>query len=293
MPLKPPNKKQKPMKFKIILFPFAVVMSLWIAIGYIKPGVSQILDLRQQISKQTEEQAMLQQRVDKAGQYAALLSQNKNAEQTILHYLPRTKESESVVDTINFLANQSGVSVLSMNFTDVTASVDTAPLAAPAPPPSAEVLALGNSGASLTLAEQAEPVQPVVPRHVVAEVVGGGSYQSVKGFLDRLSHTNRFLDFDGVSIVHAAKNSGGGSTAPTTEVDLSSDILQVTAKVDFMYFPEITDIRNGSSDPASDVFAGALDLDTAKKVDEAATMAAAQVPSVTVSGSGKGNPFIK
>lgn len=280
------------MKLKILLFPLSVVVALWISIGHIKPMISQSISLRDQLAKHEEEKALIEQRVSKSNQLASLLEQNSDLKQATMHYLPDIKEGETLVDSLNYLGNQVGVVVLGMNFTETQASAPIV-IAPVAPPPSAEVLSIGNSG---VVERPVEPVQPLAPHVLTVEANGNGSYQSIKNFLYRLSHTNRHVVFKGITIEHLQPVAGAPG-AQAGAVDLRTDSLKAKITLDAIHFPLLADVRNASINPDVDVFAANESFDdnfeTVRKMNSYVAAASAQVPTVTVSGAGKGNPFVQ
>lgn len=281
------------MKLKIILFPMAIVVTLWIAIGYLKPMVSESIALRQRLEESRAVQADIEQQVETSKQLSSLLEQNGDLKKTVMHYLPDTKEGETLVDSINFLGTQVGVSISGMNFTESPAQkpVVTAPVA---PPPSTEVLSLGNSG---IVEQPVEPVWPLSPDHTKLELTANGSYQNIKEFLRRVAHTNRYLSFDVVVVEHAPVVASTNAQSTGGDVDLSSDALRIKATIDSIHFPLLTDVRNASVNTDKNVFSAGEDFsqefETVRKLNNFVAAATAQVPAVTVSGSGKGNPFVK
>lgn len=277
------------MKLKILFFPLAIIIALWVSIGYIKPGIAEIMALRGAAADLTAKQEVLQQRVDNVARLSSQLSQNATLEASALHYLPQTKEADVITDSINFIASQTGVQVVSMGFTEEALVADLV-VAEQQAPASAEVLPQ-DFGSDVAVVPAEPAVVPVAPQYVTVKFEGNGSYQNIKDFLYRLSHVNRFHNFQGITIDHAQVQAAGTDTSKTA----LSDVLKVDTTLKFEFFPKLNDIRNASADPNKDaLLVGAeLNTDPVQSMEEFVNTASAKVPAIDGSGGGKANPFVK
>ena len=112
------------MSIKILLFPFCIILSLVVIIGYIKPDVMSILETRKKIEKSQADLSRVASTIQNVQQMTLALNNHRESEKFVMKYLPISLEEERVLDTFNYLAVQSGV-VISDVAIDENSPLDT------------------------------------------------------------------------------------------------------------------------------------------------------------------------
>ncbi len=172
------------MRLKILMVPFAILISLVLGIGFIKPDITIM----------QEKQAILETKLGQSNNMTTLLNNiaalgndldsQTESESFLADYLPKTIDQEKVIDKFNFLANQSGVFLVGISFKE--AERKEAEIA-PVEPVSAPLVTGGDIGVPL-----APVAQPVITQSFASEVTVKGSYDNVKDFFTRVAHMNRY-----------------------------------------------------------------------------------------------------
>lgn len=167
------------MSLKLFIFPGILILSLTIAFGYIRPDIYAILEQR---SLEAAKQADLA-KVESVEANVTALSQellsHHETEQLVQRYLPLAIDQERAVDTVNFLAQQSGVVVTALYLKNVT------------PPPSAQTQPVATLGGESEDTTAAPVAAPEVPKSYLAQITVLGTYENIRGFYERLYRTDR------------------------------------------------------------------------------------------------------
>ena len=266
------------MRLKILLFPTALFIAMFGVIGYIIPEVERLFALMAQESSQAQQLLTLQSRVDNSVQLVGALKQHESDQRLVGHYLPVNRDSDVVVDAVNFLAGQSGVTVTAISVKPPLPTAATATESS-----SATTTTAGTPTASAP----AEVIPPVVKEQLSTSVGLVGLYPNIKDFLARLEHANRLVNFTKVNVkeVIAQGQDNKGSV---------SGLLSLNADIDFLVMSPVKNPKNALIDASKDVFAsGTLDTKAVASLNDFMAKAGISVPDIAVSGSGKSNPFIQ
>lgn len=268
------------MSIKILLFPFCIILSLVVIIGYIKPDVMNILETRKKIEKSQADLSRVASTIQNVQQMTMALNNHRESEKFVMKYLPISLEEERVLDTFNYLAVQSGVVI-----SDVAID-ENSPLETSLP----EVLRASMSFEALANAQAASAVNAVTPPVAATQILHSyagsitvlGAYSNLKDFFQRLSQSDRFRETKKFSIgkldQEALKNEEGESTYP-------ADFLQGTYEADFVHFP----IRViGSALELALFEKGQLDFQAA---DDLLNFVSNPLPPMEVNTAATSNPF--
>lgn len=253
------------MHLKVLLVPSLVIMTLVLAIGFIRPALA---DLG---TKQAEFEAVaarLEAARIAAGNIDALgasLDSRSDAEVFVKQYLPEKMDQDRPMDALNFLASQSGVTLSNMEFTDVK-RVEAVPVDMTIDPAVA--------------AEAAAFAEPIPETYVVSATVRG-SYENIKTFFTRASRMDRLHDVSSFSIeVDEARV----QTPDGPAIDPASDLIG-TFTANFPYF---------AGRPAIAVVSAPLfqqaEIDFAP-ITAAIEKSSEAIPSLERPQSGRSNPF--
>ena len=200
------------MRLKILMMPLAILISLIIVIGFVKPKIEVFQEKRVQLDTKKSQVQGMATLLENIKTLTTSLDNESASEQLIDRYLPKELDQERIVDMFNYLAMQSGVLVSGMSMKEVIRSV-----------------------ASET-SESDVPVDPSLPvvvssRPKVKAYVGSieikGDYVGIKTFLDRVNHMNRF---------HKILNFSIATPSSTSEAD-AAGILVARLESQFEYFP--------------------------------------------------------
>lgn len=262
------------MRLKVLIVPFFVVMILVLSIGYIKPDIDTMVLKNEQIKVARDKAAKIDTVLANISALNASLDTQPEAEKFMYRYLPSTLSQEQAIDSFNFLANQSGVSIVSIGLKQEPEVAPIEPLIDPA----TSIFVAGGSGL-----ESADA--PVVAPSVVVKkfILSGsviGSYENIKLFFDRLGHTERFHDVRLFSLATTP-----AQVASSGAEEQSSGNLTGVFEAEYGYLPE-KPVISASALPV--FWQSKLDV---TKVGSLLGAATSTVPSLEKGESGKPNPF--
>jgi Tfp pilus assembly protein PilO len=258
------------MNLKTLFFPLSVVICLAVAVWYIQPEISTVLQLRDEAAASQAKLDEVVQKVRNVGSLNQDLDAHADQEKMVLRYLPNAQDDERVVDTLNFLASQAGVSL-----GDVKLEKGAAPVA----DQSAETA--GSASADVLFSQgQGDGSVPVAPKPslktVDATVKLQGGYENIKDFITKLYHVDRFQDVGSVKISQEKAGENENS---------SGNVLTAEMKVTFSYFPKGRVSADGTVFSQSN-----MNFSTADKLRQ---LISAAVPQLEVGSAGKSNPFVR
>ncbi len=256
------------MHLKVFIFPAMVIAVLVMSIGFIRPAVATLNEKKIQLAMKEAELGNLDMIVANVTALNGFLDSRPKTEAFVHQYLPDELDQERAVDTFNFLASRSGLSITDMDFKDVS---NVMPVVAPAEEPL-------DAGAVVSVFSR-----PVV-RKYTATVTVRGSYESIRAFFDRVAHSDRLKEVSLLEIKRDEDQSEEG-VGGDTDVDESTQALLGTFSAEFSYFPQ-RPVVSGVSTPA---FQKSM-FDTTV-ADNAASIVSDPIPQLDVSLAGRANPF--
>lgn len=217
------------MSLKILLFPFCIILSLILVIGYIKPNVTDILAKRDAIGVKQSDLARVDTTIQNVKRMTAEMNDRSEGEKFVLKYLPLTLEEERVLDTFNYFAIRSGVVIIEVN------AEENEPVEAPIP----EDLHASMSFQALASVQADAQVPPPIPQtrtlqSYAGSVVVMGTYSNIKDFFQRLGQSDRFRNTKEFLI---EKPSEDDIKKDTGESVYPADFLRGSYSADFVYFP--------------------------------------------------------
>lgn len=204
------------MRLKIFVVPFSILVSLILAIGYIKPDITTLQErqvLLETKTTQAENMSTLLSNIDTLT--TALVGPQSDASELVSAYVPQAMDQERTIDMFNYLASQSGVFVSGMNMSELALKSAAE-----------EGAIIPDASTGTTVPVVAVSLRPKVQAYV-AEVEVKGSYDSIRDFLQRVSHMNRYHKIISFS-VEAATDESAEATA---------GILTGKLQSQFDYFP--------------------------------------------------------
>lgn len=211
------------MRLKVLIVPFFVIMVLVISISYIQPRFVVLEAQKIELAKQSDQVAKIEAVVNNIGKLNQSLDEKKELKKFMELYLPKGIGQGRVIDALNYLASQSGLSVVAM------AMEEPAKIAAVAVEP------IINPVTGLPIIESTYK-NPEAETYI-ASVEVRGSYENIKAFFNNVSHMDRFQKISDFSIelpddAKLAAMTQDGAASPTTGE------LVGTFEARFDYFPE-------------------------------------------------------
>lgn len=260
------------MRLKILIVPFFIIMILFLGIGYIKPDIDAVVMKSEQIKATEDQAAKMETVLSNISALNASLDTQSEAEEFMYRYLPSTLSQEQAIDSFNFLANQSGVSIVSIGLKQEPEVAQIEPLIDPA----TSIFVAGGSGLVSADAPVVAPSVVVKKFTLSGSVIG--SYENIKLFFDRLAHTERF---HAVRLFSLSTTPEQGASAEAK----SSGNLTGVFEAEYGYLPP----KPVASAWILPVFwQSKLDL---TKVGGLISATTSTVPSLEKGESGKPNPF--
>lgn len=110
------------MSLKILFVPFSLILVLVLLIGYVKPDYDALLEKQVVVDAAQQQLNQMETRLGNiqsiSSDFASASSDalgGKNADEVLVDsYVPESVDQERVVDTFNYLAGQSGISLSSV-----------------------------------------------------------------------------------------------------------------------------------------------------------------------------------
>lgn len=262
------------MRLKVLIVPFFIILILILSIGYIKPDIDTAVIKDSQIKTLREQSAKMETVLRNINSLNAALDTQPDAEKFIYRYLPRTLSEEQSIDTFNFLANQSGVSIVSIGLKQEAEKVV---VEEPLLDPATNIFVAGGGGLELMSAPVVAPSTVVKKFTLSGSVVG--SYENIKLFFGRLERTERFHTVRLFSLATVPEE-----TASSAEVQSAGNLTGVF-EAEYGYLPP----KSVASAWTLPIFwQSKFDL---TKVSNMVSNVTSVVPSLEKGESGKPNPF--
>jgi len=207
---------------KKILFPLFIVIFAFIAINFIRPAILSALD--QRIAKEVKlaELAMVEKTATNIGALSgsrkAILESEDGT--LLMTYLPTKVDQDRIVDILNYAALKTGTVIGGISFEAGKAPREVA---------LAEQV-VGADGIAI-----ATPPPTPIPSSFSMKLNAGGTYDSLKSFMEQVSTVNRLQRVTAFSLTKKDKvELSAGETATSEDEDkLSADF-----EVSFLYLPE-------------------------------------------------------
>jgi Tfp pilus assembly protein PilO len=205
------------MHLKVLLVPMLVVLILVLAIGFIRPAVSDSQEKQLVLETVSSHLATVESAAGNIDALNTALDGQQEKESFIQHYLPTHMDQDRAIDAINFLAAQSGVVLADIQLASVSHVT-------------AQPVMTGDPDADAAAIVEAEVLADPVEESYIASVDVRGSYENIKAFFTHISRMDRFhkvvsfgIRLDDSSVIDPAVD-------PTTD-------LVGSYKADFAYFP--------------------------------------------------------
>lgn len=268
------------MHLKILLVPSMIIIALVLAIGYIEPDFQAMQEKRVQMQAKKEQASNMETLLSNIDALASSLDTQKDSENFVTSYLPRTIDQGRVIDALNYTALQSGVSISHVDIAEPSEqdSIPTVTDASGAEVPQM-IPALGPDGVPLLNPDGTAVMTQGGPtiHTYTASVTVKGSYENIKNFFIKVSHMNRYFQTKSISVGISKEDLNNSS------LDLNNIEGNFTADFDYIALQKAQSALN------KEVFKSSqLDLGPLQNVFSWVTQ---QVPVLEKPTTGKANPF--
>jgi Tfp pilus assembly protein PilO len=221
---------------------------------------------------------------DKIASLKNSIDQNKNNETTILSYLPAQKNEENIVNSVNYLATNSSVSLNELSLTEAVGNQTKVSNSNKdnSASSSKEILFSSSSSGVPNKKAVANKVNFINSKISIA-----GNYQNIKIFLSKIYNMPIFNKINSTTI---SKIEGASPASANNSVaaDANIDLLKLDMDVSFGYEPTLA-LQESSALPS---FPGnTFDFSYVKKIEDYSM----KVAPITDSGlglPGRENPFL-
>lgn len=269
------------MNVKMLFFPLSITVALAVFVFYVKPEIDTTMGDRSALAVKESFATDVTKKIQNVQALESSLDTNKESEDAVLHYFPATRDDDRIVDGINFLVAQAGLSLASVKIEKV-ANLRESDVVVDAPVGSNVIFATASDIAAVTAA----PIVPIVPSVLSAKVVAIGSYEGIRDAVAKLSHMDRFQDFASVDIARVVADSEQSSTdQPVTP----SNTLSATFEMNFTYLPKVN-VKGNFNRPILSQATFSSSFDVIQKLKQ---YTSTSVPSIEIGTTGAVNPFLR
>lgn len=266
------------MRLKIFFAPVAFLVAGIIAIWYIWPSFQQIVSRTKELKSSKEAYELAVKRKENVEILRGVLDKNKETENFVKSYLPPVKSDERIVDGLNYLAADSGISLVNVSIEeekDISPKITDGNNLTQSNP-----TIINNKSASSGDASFAKNRSQV--KFFTAKISVSGKYENIKMFLGQVHRMEILNKIKSISISKIQTNSSGSSEDEKTD----SSILTGNFEIKFAYMPLINE--DGGS--GAEVFSNNnIDFSPYEKLEN---MIAKKIPQIEEGQRGKSNPFL-
>jgi len=260
------------MRLKVFFTPLAFFIAVVVSIWYIWPAVSEIKTKTNEVAASKESLDSAISRKENSETLKNVLDKNKDKEDFILSYLPILKNDERVIDGINYLAIDSGLSMVAFNIEEEKVN-------------NPFVQNNGDLSATGAVDSGQAGIVPIVKpkiRFSNAKVTLSGRYEGIKMFLDQIHRMEMLNKINSLTITKAK----GVETVENQENSGNNEILSAEVEIKFGHMDQISE-KGGMNSP---VFSkNNFDFSSYSKISE---LIAKKIPVLDEGQKGKSNPFI-
>jgi Tfp pilus assembly protein PilO len=252
------------MKVKLLLPPLVIVICIGLMVWFVYPAytndVDGIKEKRQQLAEENKKLAEVKEKVANISRLAAQLESEKENRPTIMSFVPDSRKEEEIMDNLNFISGNGGLSVVGLNIKPISKEA-----VVPNPTPTNPV----------------EAVPEVVkPSDFAAELTVVGSYENIKNMLEKVYRLERFNAVKIATIEKAEVQSEGKNVSTAT------DSLRATISLNFNLLRKQGRVI-AITDPAFSL--SSFDMSVAKTIREKKSV---EILPMIIDQAGRVNPFI-
>lgn len=262
------------MKVKILLPPLIIVICIGLMVWLVYPAYTNGIDgwkeRRDQLNTQKSNLADAQQKAENVSKMVAQLEGDKASKDTIATFVPDQLREEEIMDNLNFIASNEGLSVVKLSITPESVIKQ-------------ELNLVDASGNSVTdhanSSDNSGENTNIKSKNYDVALTVVGNYDKIKNTLDKIYRLKRYNSVKTLDISESKAQGSEKNTAPT-------DNLEAEMVLTFSYlkkFNQAVNMNNSVfSQPNFDMKI-AQDIRDKKSVD---------VLKMNIDQAGRNNPFV-
>ncbi|MFA5777493.1 MAG: hypothetical protein WC906_03580 [Parcubacteria group bacterium] len=246
------------MRLKIIFTPIAFLVVVVVSIWYIWPTIQEINIKRNEVSKAVDDLNRTRDKKNNVDILKTILDNNKEKEDYILSYLPSVRSDERTTDAINYIADDSGISLIKLTLEE----------------------GKGNVLAQIPNNASDNQIDDPNVRFVTVKANLLGKYDNIKMFLKQIYSAGILNKTNSLAISKKEISSEEGNQS-------DSDVLSVSIAMGFGHMESV----NAESGDYSNIFSkNNFDFSKEIKLHDLMTK---NVPVLNEGQKGKSNPFLQ
>ena len=263
------------MRVKILIFPLVLAGAVAILIAFVWPEWKKVQTLNKEAKASQALLVEVQEKKKNIEKLKAELSRIQDKESFVLSYLPVERSDEEIINGLNYLAANSGVSLAGISVEKPAAAktVDENTQAA-----SSKDVIFSKSGDASIMEVSGAVLNPEI-RYAKIKINVSGSYENIKNFLDQVYKMEMFNKIISFEVSSSPRQSSGQ--------DQSADpsALSVAIEADFGRMPNVI----VGKDYSAPIF-GRTSFDMAG-YEKLESLVARKIPDISVGDKGRSNPF--
>jgi Tfp pilus assembly protein PilO len=272
------------MKIKLLFVPTLIILSVFIAIHYIKPAFDDYMQKRSARDTARYQAENIAKVTANAQTLKGALDQNQDAKTLLERYLPKTKDQARAIDNLNYLTSQAGMVTTNISFVAsdeeqaMGGQAGSAVFATPADggvnPDGTPLDPLAIPGAAP--GETAVPLPYVrpEPKPFLVQLQTIGAYQNIKDLLAKVQGLDRLQKISSYKIEKSENGDG---------------LLKLTLTSNLLYLSETPNTGDDQHVVSVPVFQGSeLPL---SEVDAIRSQILSPVADTQLGSVGNANPF--
>jgi Tfp pilus assembly protein PilO len=258
------------MKIKLLLPPLLIVMCIAIMVWFVYPaytnGSDGIKEKRQTLAGEKKKMSEAQEKSNNVSLLMAQLENNKVDRDTILTFVPDNPGEEEIIDNLNFIATNEGLSVINL-------SIKSAPAASPTE--------IGTSEAGVPITD-INPVQAsiVKPKEYNVDFSVVGNYEKIKNVFEKIYKLGRFNAAESLNIEQQGTQTGSDKKS------VSEDNLVVIAQLKFNALKKSSQTISINNPAFAEK---SFNLETAQAIRNKKSV---EVLKMNIDQAGRSNPFL-
>lgn len=265
------------MRLKFLFFPIMLVISLSIFIGYIWPVIGDLKTANTEKMSHLDALKAINEKKLAIDRIDGEISKDGEGESVINEYLPNVKVEERILTGVNFLATDSGVSLVSISLGN--GSESSAATAATDSSITQQALVISDP-MDVAGVEKISSVASNDLKFTQADIIVVGDYEKIRLFIDQVQKMPIFNSVKSISI-------SSQSTQAAADEATDTNSLSANLVIDFGY---MNTMKMDSQKIAN--FKPGLDSNTISVVKQYISKKSPAVDSIG-NRDGKTNPFLQ
>ncbi|HLN18968.1 MAG TPA: hypothetical protein VK255_02240 [Patescibacteria group bacterium] len=266
------------MKVKILFPPLIIVICIALMVWFVYPaytnGVDGWKERREQLNTQKNNLIDAQQKADNMSKMIAQLESNKIDKDTIFTYIPDQLKEEEIMDNLNFIATNEGLSVIKLSISPESVMRQE----------NTNVNSMGNlavDSSGVSVGQTAADDLAIKGKNYDVEFSVIGSYDKIKNVLDKVYKLKRYNNIKELKISENKPQVSGKEEAAAPADNLEADMT-----LTFSYLKKYSKAVNMNNATFSQT---SFDMKVAQAIRDKKSV---DVLKMNIDQVGRPNPFI-